>query len=379
MDLQLTGSRVLVTGGTRGIGRALVEGLLDEGAVVRFCARDSEEVAATQDALRARGTLSGAVADVGDGDALADWVQQSAQTYGGLDVIVANVSALAIPDTEENWQASLNVDLMHTVRLVRAAMPHLQRSDNPSIIAISSVPGRESDFASGPYGTAKTAIVGYIHGLAMQLAGQGIRANTVSPGDTYFEGGVWASIETGNPDLFSTAVELNPTGHLGTPEDVAGPVVFLASVRARRISGTNLVVDGALTRGIQLQCPELERECRPDLLTAVGASCLSSAQLSHCPSHQPTDLMGCPVAVDFGHGQVPGRSSRPRRRSSWEPLASRGWCRRPAFARRRLVGVAAERPGLDPRPVAGTGCGEGGADRRGRAPTGRCRHRRDHS
>ena len=88
---------------------------------------------------------------------------------------------------------------MHTVRLVRAALPHLERSDAASIIAISSVSGRESDFASGPYGTAKTAIVGYIHGLAMQLADKNIRANTVSPGNTYFEGGVWQSIETGNP------------------------------------------------------------------------------------------------------------------------------------------------------------------------------------
>ena len=179
-------------------------------------------------------------------------MEQSADSFGGLDVVVANVSALAIPDSEENWQASLNVDLMHTVRLVRAALPHLERSETASIIAISSVSGRESDFASGPYGTAKSAIIGYIHGLALQLADKGIRANTVSPGNTYFEGGVWASIETGDPTLFETAVALNPTGHMGTPEEVAGPVVFLASPLARRISGTNLVVDGALTRGIQL-------------------------------------------------------------------------------------------------------------------------------
>ena len=252
MDLQLTGKRVLVTGGTRGIGRAIVEAFLDEGAVVGFCARDPEEVTATADALRGRGSVSGAVVDVGDGDALAAWVEQSAGAFGGLDVVVANVSALAIPDTEENWQLSLNVDVMHTVRLVRAAMPYLERSDAASIIAISSVTGRESDFASGPYGTAKTAIVGYVHGLAMQLAEKGIRANTVSPGNTYFEGGIWASIETGNPELFQTAVGLNPTGHMGTPEEVAAPVVFLASPRAARVSGTNLVVDGALTRGIQL-------------------------------------------------------------------------------------------------------------------------------
>ncbi len=196
--------------------------------------------------------MSGATVDVGDAEALAAWVEKSADSFGGLDVVVANVSALAIPDTEENWQASLNVDLMHTVRLVRAAMPYLEGSETASIIAISSVSGRESDFASGPYGTAKTAIVGYIHGLAMQLANKGIRANTVSPGNTYFEGGVWDSIETGDPDLFKTAMELNPSGDMGTPEEVAAPVVFLASPLGRRVSGTNLVVDGALTRGIQL-------------------------------------------------------------------------------------------------------------------------------
>ena len=252
MDLQLNGTRVLVTGGSRGIGRAIVEAFLDEGATVGFCARNADEVAATQHALQDRGHVQGSTVDVGDADALTTWVEESAAGFGGLDVVVANVSALAIPDTEENWQASLNVDLMHTVRLVRAAMPHLERSQAPCIIAISSVSGRESDFASGPYGTAKTAIVGYINGLALQLAEKGIRANTVSPGNTYFEGGVWANIESANPDLFETAVGLNPTGHMGTPEEIAGPVVFLASPVARRISGTNLVVDGALTRGIQL-------------------------------------------------------------------------------------------------------------------------------
>src|SRR4051794_33000617 len=255
MDLHLDGTRVLVTGGTRGIGRAIVEAFLAEGAFVGFCARDADEVAAKQQALQDRGSVTGSVVDVGDADALAAWVEGSADAFGGLDVVVANVSALAIPDTEENWQASLNVDLMHTVRLVRAAMPYLERSDAPSIIAISSVSGRESDFASGPYGTAKTAIVGYVNGLALQLAEKGIRANTVSPGNTYFEGGVWETIETRTPDLANPAMEPTPAGHMGTPEDVATPVVSLASTLARRISGTNPVVDGALTRGIQLYNP----------------------------------------------------------------------------------------------------------------------------
>jgi NAD(P)-dependent dehydrogenase (short-subunit alcohol dehydrogenase family) len=167
-------------------------------------------------------------------------------------VVVANVSALAIPDTEENWDTSLNVDLMHTVRLVKAALPYLERSDAPAIVAISSVSGREADFASGPYGTAKTAIIGYVQGLALQLAGRGIRANTVSPGNTYFTGGVWESMQQNNTELYDMALGLNPTGRMGTPQEMAAAVVFLASPRSSFTSGTNLVVDGALTRGIQV-------------------------------------------------------------------------------------------------------------------------------
>lgn len=252
MDLQLRGKRVLVTGGTRGIGRAIVSAFLAEGAVVGFCARTQASVADTETELRDRGQVTGSVVDVADGAAMTAWVDRSAEHFGGVDVVVASVSALAIEDTEENWATSLNVDLLHTVRLVRAALPHLERSNAAAIIAISSVSGRESDFASGPYGTAKTAIIGYIHGLALQLAAKGIRANTVSPGNTYFPGGIWSNVEANNPQLFATAVGLNPTGHMGTPEDIAPAVVFLASPVASRISGTNLVADGALTRGIQL-------------------------------------------------------------------------------------------------------------------------------
>ena len=252
MDLHLEGKRVLVSGGTRGIGRAIVEGFLDEGASVSFCARDSDEVTGTVTDLEDRGTVIGTVADVGDDEAVASWVAHAAEQLGGIDVVVANVSALAIPDTAENWAASLNVDLMGTVRLVKSAMPHLHRSNAAAIVAISSVTGREADFASGPYGTAKTAIVGYIQGLAFHLAGQNIRANTVSPGNTFFPGGVWDSIKQGDKELYDSALALNPTGRMGTPQEMANAVVFLASPRASFISGTNLVVDGALTRGIQL-------------------------------------------------------------------------------------------------------------------------------
>jgi len=252
MDLQLGGSRVLVTGGTRGIGRAIVEAFVDEGAVVEFCARDAGEIETTEKALAERGRVRGVQLDVRDGAALRGWVEAAAGRLGGLDAVVANISALAIPDTEENWYTSFEVDLMHTVRVAQTALPYLEASGNGSIVAISSVSGREADFAAGPYGTMKTAIVGYISGLAFQLAERGVRANVVSPGNTYFDGGVWQQIEQGNPDLYTFAMGLNPTGRMGTPEDSAKAVVFLSSPVSARTTGTHLVVDGALTRGIQL-------------------------------------------------------------------------------------------------------------------------------
>ncbi len=253
MELGLSGKRFLVTGGTRGIGRAVVDGLLAEGASVAYCARTPDAVAQTEAELVATGaTAIGSVVDVGDATALTQWVNASADALGGIDGVVANVSALAIPDNVENWRTSFDVDLMGTIGLVEAALPHLVVSGSGSIVTISSVSGREIDFAAGPYGTMKAAIVHYTQGLAYQLAARGVRANTVSPGNTYFPGGVWSSIEQNDPELFQTALGLNPTGRMARPTEIANAVVFLSSSAASFITGTNLVVDGALTRGVQL-------------------------------------------------------------------------------------------------------------------------------
>ncbi|HMH94257.1 MAG TPA: SDR family NAD(P)-dependent oxidoreductase [Streptosporangiaceae bacterium] len=252
MDLGLQGLRALVTGGTKGIGRAIVEGLAAEGAAVGFCARTEQDVADTLSALTRDGhTAVGLAADVGDEASLRHWVEHCAAELGGVDIVVANVSALAIPDEPANWRASFDVDMMGTVGLVSAALPYLERSDAPAIVTIASVSGREIDFAAGPYGTFKAAIIHYTQGLAYQLAAKGIRANSLSPGNTYFDGGVWQNIERRNPDLFAQAKALNPTGRMARPEEIARAAVFLASPAASFMTGANLLVDGALTRGVQ--------------------------------------------------------------------------------------------------------------------------------
>jgi len=248
MDLGLKGLKALVTGGSKGIGRRCAEILVAEGAEVAICARTESDVKAAADEL---GVL-GAAVDVSDKVALEAWVKASAETLGGIDMVIGNVSALAVNDDESAWQTGFDTDMMHCVRMVNAALPWLETSKYASITLVSSVSGREIDFTGPAYGAFKAALVHYAQGLAYKLAPQGIRANTVSPGNTYFEGGIWSQIETGNPELFATALGLNPMGRMATPEEIARGVVFLASPASSFTSGTNLVIDGALTKGVQL-------------------------------------------------------------------------------------------------------------------------------
>jgi NAD(P)-dependent dehydrogenase (short-subunit alcohol dehydrogenase family) len=214
MDLGLAGMKALVTGGTKGIGRAVAEHFAAEGCDVAICARNAEEVAQTVAALSQRGVkATGRTVDVADGLALTQWVGDVGTELGGIDIVVSNVSALAIGQDEASWQAEFNTDMMGTVRAVNAAMPFLEKSKAASIVVISSVSGREVDFAAGPYGVFKAALIHYAKGLSFQLAPKNIRVNTLSPGNTYFPGGVWEKIEHGNPDLYKQALALNrPAG-----------------------------------------------------------------------------------------------------------------------------------------------------------------------
>ena len=251
MDLGLKGKKALVTGGTKGIGRAVAEIFAAEGADVAICARNADDVKAAVAALGQKGIKAwGDALDVGDAAAIRSWVENAGTALGGIDILIANVSALAVGDTAETWDKTFRVDMMHTVNASQAAVPFLEKSKAGAIVVISSVSGFEVDFAAGSYGAIKAALIHYAKGLSQQLIKKGIRVNTVSPGNTYFEGGIWQNIERNMPDLYQSALAMNPTGRMASPEEIARGVVFLASPAASFITGTNLVIDGALTKRV---------------------------------------------------------------------------------------------------------------------------------
>ena len=252
MDLKLKGKTAAVAGATRGIGRAIAELLAAEGCNVSICARDGSAVDDVVAELQANGANAmGQAADATDRAAQEAWVSATADAFNGIDIIIANVSALNQGTDEDAWRQSFEVDMMASFNGIEAALPHLKKTTGGSIVLISSIAALHVPGGPKPYGAMKAAVINYAKGLARSLAPEGIRVNAVSPGNIYFEDGVWGKTERNNPEFFAKQLAANPMGRMGRPEEVAAAAVFLASPAASFISGTNLVVDGALTMGVQ--------------------------------------------------------------------------------------------------------------------------------
>lgn len=251
MDLKLNGKRAIVTGASRGIGRAIAEQLADEGCALAICARGAEGLQAAADRLRAGGaTVHASVVDVSDADAVAGFVAESDEALGGLDVVVSNASAGGGMTGPEQWAASFQTDLMAFVRLAAAATEPLVRSHG-ALLAVGTTSAADTAPPSGPgsYGALKAALLHHASALAHELAPRGVRVNVVSPGPIEFPGGSWERRRTDKPEFYRSIRDRIPVGRLGTPEEVAAAVAFLASPLAGFCVGTNLVVDGGfLTR-----------------------------------------------------------------------------------------------------------------------------------
>ena len=255
MDLGLAGKRAIVTGGSRGIGRAIAERLAREGCSVAICARNAAEVEAAVAAIQAIAAddaiVSGASADVADTEGLSAWINQVAVEFGGLDIAVANVSALSGTPDEASWRLGMEIDMLGTVRTVEAALPHLERSDSAAIVAVSSTAALEAFGGPRPYNAIKAAVINYISNIATAFAPKQVRANTVSPGTIYFDEGVWGDRKREQPEIYEYALAQNPMGRMGTPAEVANAVAFVASPAASFMTGANVVVDGGFTRRVQ--------------------------------------------------------------------------------------------------------------------------------
>jgi len=251
MDLQLKGKRAVITGGTRGIGRAIADTLAGEGCNVAICARNADQLEKAVEALKAKGvSASGGTVDIADGAALKAWIAQAGREMGGLDILISSAGAMAMGASEDSWKKNLQIDILGAVNAVEAALPLLEESaektGDAAIVAIGSTAAVSAAEPSS-YGAIKGALVHYIKGVARQNASKHVRANVVSPGMVYFENGVWHRVEQRAPEVFKASLARNPMGRMATPQDIANAAVFLTSPCSSFTSGINMIVDGVLT------------------------------------------------------------------------------------------------------------------------------------
>jgi 3-oxoacyl-[acyl-carrier protein] reductase len=254
MDLYLKNKVVVITGGSRGIGRAIAEHFAEEGAHVALCARNEEQVRETVKALEKKGVKAyGQAADIADAAAVKRFIEGAAAALGGIDILVANASCLTHGDAEENWRAAIDTDVMGTKHAYDAAEPYLlaaaEAKGDACVLITSSM---AATLTEGPdaYGAMKAALIHYGKGLARKGAPKKLRCNVISPGTILFEGGSWSYVRDNVPDLYKQMIALNPLGRMGKPEEIAAAAVFLASPRSAFTTGINMVIDGTMAHRV---------------------------------------------------------------------------------------------------------------------------------
>jgi 3-oxoacyl-[acyl-carrier protein] reductase len=250
MDLGLQGKVVAITGGSRGIGRAVALTCADEGANIALCALNREGIEVTIPEIQAKGVQAfGQVADVTQIEDVERFIHASAEALGGIDILINNVGGSKgkglLGSSDEEWLGTFDVNIFHAVRACRAAVPYMQKRGEGSIVIISSISGYKPS-PSIQYGTAKAAEIFLSSALALELGPSHIRVNTVCPGSVLFPGGGWARYQERHPEGFQKfQAEEFPLGRLGTPEEIARVVAFVASPAGSWINGAMIPVDGA--------------------------------------------------------------------------------------------------------------------------------------
>ena len=252
MDLQLKDKTVLITGSSKGIGFAMAKTLAAEGCNVGICARNQDEVNAAVETIRGMGVKAhGQVVDVTDSASLESWIAACADSLGGIDGFVANVSAGGADAEESGWRSNFEADVLASWKAVNAVKPYLEKSSCGSIVSIGSTAALEAFAGAVPYGAMKAALLNYFGNLAQDLAPLGIRVNSVSPGPIFIEGGAWDQIKQAMPEIYESTVAAIPAGRMGTGEEVCVQVALLLSPLSAYTTGTNVVVDGGFTKRIQ--------------------------------------------------------------------------------------------------------------------------------
>jgi 3-oxoacyl-[acyl-carrier protein] reductase len=253
MDLQLTGRKAVVTGASRGIGRAIAVELAREGCDLALCARGAEPLEALAKELRQTGrTIWTQPVDVADEQAVAGFVAAAAEELSGLDVVVSNVSAGALKGPDQ-WRISFEADLLAFVRIAEAAVPFLERSDAAAIVAVGTTSAFDTlpPTSANSYNALKASVLAHASALGHALAPKGIRVNTVSPGPIDFPGGAWDRLHEARPEFYESIRARIPLGRLGRAEEVGRAVAFLASPAASFCNAVNLVVDGGFVSRVQ--------------------------------------------------------------------------------------------------------------------------------